>query len=164
MGFSMSSKRQVAVERQAVPGRRAGLGEGDVGLFGIDVAHAPVVTEEGAHQPLLRALAAQVFEQRQQRTLAVVERDVVEIVEDPRLGEFAQLGIDEAAAEHGDDGAVVGLDRLGDAEGAIDIAGKGRRHQHHIGRVSPHGVQRQLAQRAVDQVLRRGQCLRQRIE
>jgi hypothetical protein len=113
---------------------------------------------------LARTFAAQVFEQRQQGALAVVEHDVVEEVEDARLGEFAQLGVDEAAAQHGDDLRVARLDRLGDAEGAIDIAREGRREQHHVRRVARHGGQRQLAQRGVDQVLRRRQRLRQRLE
>jgi hypothetical protein len=112
----------------------------------------------------LRALAAQAFEQGQQRALAVVQRDVVEMVEYPRLGQLAQLGIDEAAAEHGDDGRILRLDRLRDAEGAIDIAGKGCREQHHAGRVAPQRVERQLAQRAIDQVFRRRQRPRQRFE
>jgi hypothetical protein len=89
-----------------------------------------------------------VLQQRQQRALAVVQGDVVEIVEHPRLGQFAQLGVDEAAAEHGDDGRDVRLDRLGDAEGAIDVAGKGRRDQHHLRRVAVTGFQGQVAQRA----------------
>jgi hypothetical protein len=54
-------------------------------------------------------LAGNVFEQREQRLLAVIERDVVEVVEDARLGEFAQLGIDVAAAEYGDDFGFAAL-------------------------------------------------------
>ena len=37
--------------------------------------------------------------QREQRRLAVVERDVVDVVEHARIGELAQLGVDVAAAE-----------------------------------------------------------------
>jgi len=68
-----------------------------------------------------------VLDQGQQRAFAVVEGDVVEIIEDARLGEFAQFGIDPAAAEDGDDLRVFGLDCLSDAEGGIDRAGEGCR-------------------------------------
>jgi hypothetical protein len=50
-----------------------------------------------------------MLEQRQQRALAVVQRDVVEMVEHPGLGQLAQFGIDEAAAQHGDDGGSAAL-------------------------------------------------------
>ena len=43
---------------------------------------------------------AQVLDQREQRRLAVVERDEVDVVEHARLGQLAQLGVDVAAAEH----------------------------------------------------------------
>ena len=59
-----------------------------------------------------------MFQQREQRALAGVERDEVEEVEDTRLGQLAQLGVDEAAAQRGDDRRVVRLDRLRDAERA----------------------------------------------
>jgi hypothetical protein len=126
--------------------------------------HRAIGAQEATHQLLARTLAAQVFQQRQQGALAVVEHDVVEEIEDARLGEFAQLGVHEAAAQHGDNLRVARLDRLGDAEGAIDIAREGRGEQHHLRRMARHGGQRQFAQRGVDQVLRRRQRLRQRLE
>ena len=55
------------------------------------------------------AAGAQVLDERQQRRLAVVERDVVDVVEDARVGELAQLGVDVAAAERD---AVAGRARL----------------------------------------------------
>jgi len=83
-----------------------------------------------------------VFEQRQQRALAVVEGDEVEVVEDARLAELAQLGVHEAAAEHRDDCRVGRLDGLGDAEGGIHRARKRHRQQHHLGLVAGQGFQR----------------------
>ena len=46
-----------------------------------------------------RARSREVLDEREQRPLAVVERDVVDVVEHARLGELAQLGVDVAAAE-----------------------------------------------------------------
>ena len=149
--------RQVAVEGQAVPGGRADLGEGDVGLGEVEIAHLALLAQIGAHQARLATLAGQVFEQRQQRALAVVQRDEVEMVEHAGLGELAEFGVHEAAAEHRDDGRVVGLDGLGDAEGRIHRARKRHRQQHHLGRVAGEGVEGEALQRLVHQRGRRGQ-------
>ena len=105
-----------------------------------------------------------MFEQGQQRAFAIVEGDVVEIVEHPRLAEFAQFGIDEAAAKNRDDRRVVRLDRLRDAKRAIHVAGEGRRHQYYGRRMPLHGCQRQLVQDAVDQIGRCRQSLGERVE
>jgi hypothetical protein len=105
-----------------------------------------------------------MLDQREQRALAGVERDVVEEVEHARLGQLAQLGVDEAAAEHGDDARVVRLDRLRDAEGRVHRAGEGHRDQHQRRRVALDGGEHQRPQRAVDQVGRGGECRGQRVE
>jgi hypothetical protein len=47
------------------------------------------------------------------------------VVEHARLGQLAQLGVDEAAAQHRDDVGKLGLDGLGDAKCRIHRAGKG---------------------------------------
>ena len=118
----------------------------------------------GSHQALRRAAAFEVLDQREQRALAGVERDVVEVVEHARLGELAQLGVDEAAAEHGHDGRVVRLDRLRDAKGRVHRAGERHRDQHQGRRVALHGRERQRDQRAVDEVGRGGQRIGERVE
>ena len=79
-------QRQVAVQWQPLPGWCAYFGEGHVGFDPIHVLHcAAGIASVGAHQALCRALALQVFEQREQRTLACIERHVIEEVEDPGL-------------------------------------------------------------------------------
>ena len=125
-------QRQVAVQRQAVPGRRARLLERHVGLGEVDVAHAAggVVAHEAAHQALPRAPALQMLDQREQRAFAGVQRDEVEEVEHARLGQLAQLGVDEAAAERGDHVRVPRLDGLRDAQRRVHRAGKRHRQQH----------------------------------
>ena len=49
-----------------------------------------------------RSLVLQVFDECQQRAFAGVERDEVEVVEDARLVQGAQLGIAIAAAQYRD--------------------------------------------------------------
>ena len=101
--------------------------------------------------------------QRQQRPLAAVQRDHVDEVEQARLGQLAQLGVDEAAAQRDGDGRIVRLDRLRDAQRAVHRAGEGHRQQHQRGRW--RAISRaQALQRAIDQVGWRKPRLRQRLE
>jgi hypothetical protein len=157
-------QRQILVQRQAVPGRRADFGKGDVRLDQVHIAHRVLVLDEGAHQPLLRALALQVLQQRQQRPLAGVQRHIVEVVEHPHVAQFAQLGVDEAAAQHGDKGRVLRLQALRDAKGRIHRARERHREQHQLRLVALQRLQGQRVQALVDQVQRRGQRLGQRVE
>ena len=163
-GVEHVEQRQVAVERQAVPGRGADFGEGDVRFAGVEVANLAVNAGEGADQVEARAFAFQIFQQRENRALAVVERDVVEIIEDARLFQLAQFGIDVAAAEHGDDVRVHGLDRLRHAEGGIDRAGEGHGEQHDVWTVAVNGRQGQFFEGASISVGGCGQGSGQRFE
>ena len=157
-------QRQVAVQRQPVPGRRAHLVEGDVGLGPVDAAHRAVLAHEGAHQARAGALAAQVLDQGQQRALAAVQGDEVDVVEQARLAQLAQLGVDEAAAQGDGDRGVGGLDRLGDAQRRVQRARERHRQQHQGRAVRGQGLARQARQGAVDQVGRRGQGLGHGVE
>ena len=69
-----------------------------------------------------RSPALQVLDQREQRPLAGVQRDEVEVVEHARFVQLAQLGVAVAAAEHRDDCGSRALDGLRDAERAVDVA------------------------------------------
>ena len=96
-------QREVAIERQPVVGRRAGVPRGDVVRPDRCVSSTtrPASRTKVRQQRLARlALTAQVLEQREQRPLAVVEGDEVDVVEHARVGQLAQLGVDVAAAEH----------------------------------------------------------------
>ena len=105
-----------------------------------------------------------MFEQRENRSLAIIERDVVDIIEDARLFQFAQLGIHPAATEHRDDFRVVCLDRLGHAECSIDRAGEGHGKQHDIGIATVNGKNCQFFKSAVDQRWRSRQSSGQWLE
>lgn len=65
-----------------------------------------------------------IFQDGEEGAFAVVEGDEVEIVEDAGVAEFAQFGVDVAAAEDGCDLGVCGADGLGDLESAEDVAGE----------------------------------------
>ena len=58
-------QRQIAVQRQSVPGRRADFGEGNVRLMIVDVVNGGFAgtAHEGACQAIFRARAVQVLEQ-----------------------------------------------------------------------------------------------------
>ena len=98
-----------------------------------------------------------MLEQGQQRTLAGIKGDEVKAVEHSWLGQLSQFGVDETAAQHGDDRRVLRLDGLRDAKRCIDRAWERHRQQHHIGLVAFQGRQCQAVQRAVDQVVWRCQ-------
>ncbi len=158
-------QRQVAVQRQAVPGRRADLGESHVGFDPVHVLHLAVgIAPVGAHQALRRAPALQVLQQREQRAFASVQRHVIEEVEHTWLAQLAQLGVGVTAAQHGDDARVVRLHRLRDAERCVHRTREWHRDQHHPRGVVLQRLPGQLGQRLVDQVQRRGERLRQRVE
>ena len=159
-------QRQVTAQRQAVPGRRADVVERDVRLARIQVLHRAAVriADEGAHQRAALALAAPMRQQVQQRTLAGIERHIVEVVEHARLGQLAQLGVDVATAEHGDDLGLLPLDRLRDPERRVDRARKRHRDQHDARLMRGDRIACQPMQDLVDQRVRRGQCAGQRIE
>ena len=82
-------QRQVAVQRQAVPGRRADFGEGNVGLDECrrsarrPCRHRARRCAPGAVPSACRCRCSSSAEQR---ALAGVERDVVEVIEHARLG------------------------------------------------------------------------------
>ncbi len=65
-----------------------------------------------------------MFDQREQRPLAVVKRDEVDIVEDAGIGQAPQFGIGIAAAQCDRQVRLPTLDGLGDAERSVQIAGK----------------------------------------
>jgi hypothetical protein len=152
------------VQRQAVPGGCAHLVKRHLGLGHVHVTHGAVHAQESAHQALRPALALQVFQQRQQGAFTGVQRDEVEEVKHPWLVQLTQFGVDKAAAQHGGDVWVRGLEGLRDAKGRVHRAGEGHAQQHHRGLVLFDGGQRQRLQRPVHQVQGRGQGLRQRVE
>ncbi|MNL18715.1 hypothetical protein D3C87_1398720 [compost metagenome] len=99
-----------------------------------------------------------------QGALAGIQGDVIEVIEHARVFQFTQLGIDETAAQHGDDARVLRLDGLSDPEGRVNGAGKRHRHQHHRRLVARQCFYRQVAQRVVHQVQGRRQGLGQGVE
>jgi hypothetical protein len=165
-GVEHVQQRQVAVQRQAVPGGRAHLGKGDVGFHHVDVLHGArrlhraqrCAPAAGGRAGPAGAPAAPAAGARR------VERHVVKVVEHARLGQLAQLGVDKAAAQHGDDVRVLRLDGLRNAKGRIHRAGEGHRQQHHGGPVALDGLQGQARSVLVHQVGRRRQRLGQRVE
>ena len=159
-GVEHVQHRKIAIQRQSVPGRRSGIGESDIALAALtsnDEAHQAVFAQEGARQLRALALALLPFDDAQQRPLARIQRHEIKIVEHLRLGQFAQLGIDESATEHGHDARIVCLDRLRNAKGAIDRTGERHRQRHDLRLMARDGRQAQLDQGLVNEVARRGQ-------
>ncbi|MNV04116.1 hypothetical protein D3C71_944040 [compost metagenome] len=105
-----------------------------------------------------------MFEQRQQRAFASVQRHIVKKVEHTRVGQFAQFRVHKAAAQHGGDARVPRLDGLRNAE--CRIHGPRERHgqQHHGGLVLGNRFVRELLQQRVHQRGRRSECLGQRVK
>ena len=163
-GIEHVEQRQVAIQRQAVPGWCADFTERNVCLAAIDEAHLAGKANERAHQPVARTFVGQVFDERQQRLFAVIEADEIEEIEDARLGELAQLGIHIAAAEHNARLRSHAPDRLGDAKGPVDRAGERHGNQHQVGLVLFHDCEGQLMQCAVDEVGRSTKRFCQRLE
>ena len=87
--------------RSGVPASRRGMswwrGSERISMRACALAGA----HERAQQRAFRVAGRlQVLDQRQQRALAVVQGDVVDVVEHARVGEVAQLGVHVAAAQH----------------------------------------------------------------
>ena len=100
----------------------------------------------------------------QQRPLAVVERDVVEVVEHARIAQRAQLGVHPAAAEDQRGFRRRGADRARHAERAVHVAGEGRGDGDDVGSLRGEQFARELIERFVDERGLAGQRLVQRIE
>ena len=73
-----------------------------------------------------------MLHQRQHRPFAVVQRDVIEEIENARLGQFAQFRVHEAAAQRRGNARVGFLDRLRDAERAVHASRKRNRDEHQV--------------------------------
>ncbi len=159
-------QRDVAIERQAVVGRRPGLGVRNVARRGVGLEdHAAVLAHEGSMQRRWRGRPGdlelpEVPEQAQERALAVVERHVVEAVEHPGLSELAQLGVDVAAAEDQARRGPRALDRAGEPERAVDVAGERRADPDDVGPVARAELRADRVGDLVDQ--RGGPCERRR--
>ena len=163
-GVEHVEQAQVFVQRQAVPGGRAHVFKGNVGLGQVGVFHCAVVPHKGALQALAPTLALQVLNQREQWALARIERHVVHKVKHARVAQLTQFGVHKTAAQRHGDSRVVGLDGLGDAKGGVHRAGKGHRQQHQLRLVPLDGGQGQVAQQVVHQRGRRGQRMGQRVK
>ncbi len=86
-------------------------------------------------------------QQIEQRPLAVIERDVVEVVEHARIAQRAQLRVHPAAAEDQLRVRRRGADRARHAEGAVDVAGEGRRDGDDVGLLRGEQFARELVER-----------------
>ena len=92
-------ERDVLIERQAVVGRGARVLCGNV-VLRADRSRARLRRPRARTCARAARHGPQPRQQIQQRALAVVERQVVEVVEDARVAQRAQLGVDPAAAEN----------------------------------------------------------------
>ena len=164
-GIEHVEQRQVAIVGQPLPSRRTGLGERDVGLIARDEADPTRALErEGAHQTLPRSRTGEMLEQGEQRSLAAIERHEIKELEHARLGELAQLGVDIAAAEHGDDAGPQRLDRLRDAERTVHRARDRHRDEQHLRVVLFDRCHGERLQGRIDEVRWRRQGLGEQIE
>jgi len=130
----------------------------------VEIADLALDAGEGAEQVEPWPLAVEIFEQGEDGLFAVVECDVVEVIENPRFLQFAQFGIDIAAAQRDDDGRIMRLDGLRDAEGGIDGAGEGHRNEDQIRLAAVNGNFGQILQGAIDQRRRCGEGSGHRLE
>jgi len=87
-----------------------------------------------------------VFDEREQRPFARIERHEVEVIEHARLVHFAQLGVAIPATQNGDDGRVRLLDGLSDSKCAVHVAGKRRGDEHERRLILRQCLECQLAQ------------------
>jgi hypothetical protein len=89
-----------------------------------------------------------MFDKREKRPLAVVERDEIDIVEDAGIGDAAQLSIGIAAAQRDRQVRTALFDRLRDAKCSIQIAGErhGQTDQRRLGpvKVIPECLQQEF--------------------
>ena len=164
-GIEHVEQRQVAIVGQPLPGGRTGLGERDVGVVARDEADPTRALErKSAHEALPRPRAGEMLEQGEQRSLTAIERHEIEELEHAWLGELAQLGVDIAAAEHGDDAGAQRLDRLCDTERAVHRARERHRDEQDLRVVLLEGCEGEGLQGRIDEVRRRRQGLGQQIE
>ena len=103
-GVQHIEQREIFGKRQAVPCRRAHVIESNIGLDKVGVLHGihaigirALHAVKRPYQAACRALALQMFDQRQEWALACIQCHVVKIVKHARLREFAQLSVDKAA-------------------------------------------------------------------
>ena len=85
-GVQHLHERDVSIERQAVVSRNARVARGEIRLRRVVLEHdCAALAHERAHQR--RFAAGEPREQIEQRTLAVVERHVVEEIEHARIAQ-----------------------------------------------------------------------------
>ena len=106
-----------------------------------------VLAHVGTHERYAPAL--QPRQEIQEWPLAVVERYVVEVVEDTRLAQRAQLRVDPAAAEHEFRGGRRLAQHSCHAKGAVNVARERRRHPDDVGPVGCDQVARERRERFV---------------
>ena len=117
--------RQVPIQREAVVGGAPNLIHAEVPistLGGVD--DSACVSIERAGEVGARPGACQMFDQRQQRSFSIVERDVIHIVERARVRETSEFRVRVTASKSDCDIGPACLYRLGDSKGAVEIAGK----------------------------------------
>ena len=90
------------------------------------------VAVEGALEVADVAHALEVLDDVEQRALAVVEREVVDVVEEARLARVAHRGVEEAAAGHHHGVLVPLLHPLADAQRPVEVAREGHREAHQV--------------------------------
>ena len=105
-----------------------------------------------------------MLDQREQRPFAGIQRHDVDEVEQTRLGEFTQLGVDETAAERDDHLRMPRLHRLGDAQRRIHRPRERHRQQEQRGAMPIDGRECERGQAFVHQVGRGSERFGQRIE
>ncbi len=102
-----------------------------------------------------------MFDQGEQGPFTGVQRHEVDEVEQARLGQVTQLGVDETTPERDDHVRVLRLHRLRDAQRRVHRTGKRHRQQQQPGAVPIDGCKRQPRQALVHEVgcggQRRGQ-------
>ncbi len=155
--------RDVSIERQAVVGRDARVLLREVVLRRlVFVRDRAVLAQVRAHQRNLAAREAR--QQIHQRALAVIERQIVEVVEHARIAQRAQLRVHPAAAEHQLRLRRRRADRARHAKGTVHIAREGSGDRDDIGSLRRDELARQFVERGVDQRGLGRECLVQRIE
>ena len=105
-----------------------------------------------------------MLDQRQQRTLSVIQRDKVEVIKNPCFLQLPQFRIHVSSAQDRDDFRRHLPDPLGNPERGIHRARKWNGDQHHLWLMLLQCVQSQLPQRFIQQRQRRGQGRCQRVK
>ena len=163
-GVEHVQQGQITVKVQSIPSGRAHIVERNIGFRPVDVLHSIICAHKTAHQSLLRALALQVFDQRQQGALTSVERDHIDKVKQTRFLQLSQLGVGVAATQSNGDVRRMRFDGLGNPQRGIHGTWKGYRQQHQRGLVLFQRLQGALCQQVVEQCGGRCQGLRQGLE